>query len=379
MRTDRPLLLLTAVAIVCFTSAARAQDRGEDVVRIRTRAVFVDALVKDKRTGQPVRDLTREDFQLFDDGKPRDLTYFSREGEARERPLALVIALDLWGGRSFSYLKKAEVAEQLVAAVRKLSPEDEVGVLLMWAEEERKDSGLFLGKCQMVEAPTRDREKTAAALRAVPPRATQLEAFYKSLPATRPNISGSVGAPTGVSQGGLACASDEVSRLEAGERGKNARVVTIVLTDDLVPFDLDDRTESTRKLLSSGVTLSGLLMGDMSFADKIFFGIAKPYVRALGSGFSSVDYLAKQTGGEAVRVHRPDEFAGAVERLIDGLAARYSIGFTLAEGERDDGRLHKLEVKVKARDARGKERKLSVSARRGYYVPGTGSGASAVK
>jgi len=69
-----------------------------------------------------------------------------------------------------------------------------------------------------------------------------------------------------------------------------------------------------------------------------------------------------------VRVNRPEEFAGAIGRLIDGLAARYSLGFTLGEGERDDGRLRKLEVKVKTRDASGKERKLSMSARRGYYM-----------
>jgi len=377
MGNGRLVLWLTAIAVLGSTLAVRAQDRGEDVVRIRTRAVFLDALIKDKRAGQPVRDLSREDFQVFDDGRPRVITYFSREGEAREQPLALVLALDLWGGRSFSYLKKAEVAEQLVAAIKKLSPEDEVGVMLMWAEEEKKGSDLFLGTCQMVENLTRDREKTAAALRAVPPRAAQLQAYFKSLAAKRPDMSGPPEFPTSVSQGGLACASDEVSRLAAGEKA-NAQVVAIVLTDDLVPFDLADRAESTRKLLASGVTVSGLLMGDVSFADKVFLGIAKPYVRALGSGLSSVDYFAKQTGGEAMRVSRSEEFAGAVGRLIDGLAARYSLGFTLGEGERDDGRLHKLEVKVKARDARGKERKLSVSARRGYYVPGSG-GRSAVK
>ena len=174
-----------------------------------------------------------------------------------------------------------------------------------------------------------------------------------------------------------ACASDEVSRLAAGEKA-NAQVVAIVLTDDLVPFDLADRAESTRKLLASGVTVSALLMGNLGFTNKVYLGIVKPYIRALGSEQGSVDYFAKQTGGEAVRVSRSEEFAGAVGRLIDGLAARYSLGFTLGEGERDDGRLHKLEVKVKARDARGKERKLSVSARRGYYVPGSG-GRSAVK
>jgi VWFA-related protein len=372
------VLWLTTIAMLCSTVAVKAQDQGEDTVRIRTRAVFIDALIKDKRTGQPVKDLTREDFQVFDDGRPRTLTYFSREGEARERPLALVLVLDLWGGRSFSYLKKIEVAEQLVAATKKLSPEDEVGVMLIWAEEEKKGSDLFLGKCQMFESLTRDREKTAAALRAVPPRAAQLEAYFKSLPTKRPGISGPGEVPTTVSQGGLACASDEVIRLATSGRA-NSRVVTIILTDDLVPFDLEDRDESTRNLLSSGVMVNGLLMGKMNFADRVFFGIAKPYVRALGSGFSSVDYFAKQTGGEAVRVNRPEEFADAIEHLIDSLAARYSLGFTLGEAEQDNGRLHKLEVKVKARDARGKERKLALSARRGYYMSGTGSDALPVK
>ena len=104
MGNGRLVLWLTAIAVLGSTLAVRAQDRGEDVVRIRTRAVFLDALIKDKRTGEPVRNLSREDFQVFDDGRPRILAYFSREGEAREQPLALVLALDLWGGKSFSYL-----------------------------------------------------------------------------------------------------------------------------------------------------------------------------------------------------------------------------------------------------------------------------------
>ncbi|PYS56743.1 MAG: hypothetical protein DMF74_27805, partial [Acidobacteria bacterium] len=58
----------------------------------------------------------------------------------------------------------------------------------------------------------------------------------------------------------------------------------------------------------------------------------------------------------------------ALEKLIGDLAARYNLGFTLKESEQDDGREHKLEVKVKARDAHGKERKLIVRARHGYYM-----------
>ncbi|MBA3322910.1 MAG: hypothetical protein H0T45_15880, partial [Pyrinomonadaceae bacterium] len=81
------------------------------------------------------------------------------------------------------------------------------------------------------------------------------------------------------------------------------------------------------------------------------------------------DYLAKQTGGEVVSVGRPDDLASGLERFITSLMARYNLGFSLAEREPDAGRMHKLEVKVKARDGQGKQRKLVVNARRGYYLP----------
>jgi hypothetical protein len=50
------------------------------------------------------------------------------------------------------------------------------------------------------------------------------------------------------------------------------------------------------------------------------------------------------------------------------LTARYSLGFTLAETEKDAGGLQNLEVRVKAPDAKGKLPKLEVSSRQGYYM-----------
>src|SRR5919202_4190081 len=61
----------------------------EEVVRTRTRVVFLDALVKDRRTNEPVRDLAPGDFEVLDEGRPRALSYFTREGDSR-RPLALL-------------------------------------------------------------------------------------------------------------------------------------------------------------------------------------------------------------------------------------------------------------------------------------------------
>src|SRR3712207_4477857 len=84
------VLMLTAMAVF-----ARGQGQTDDVVRVRTRAVFIDALVKDKKTREVVKDLNPENFQVFDNGKPRTLSYFSNEGMARKRPLALILVLNL--------------------------------------------------------------------------------------------------------------------------------------------------------------------------------------------------------------------------------------------------------------------------------------------
>jgi VWFA-related protein len=374
------LILVWVLVAFCSVAVTTAQEKrpekqkseraieqaSDDIIRVDTRVVFTDVLVKDKKTGQPVRDLTRENFQILDDAQPRTVTYFSREGDARARPLALVIALDLWGGKSLSYLKKAAVAEQIITALKALSLEDRVGVMLMWAEEERKGSNLILGKCEMVGALTPDRESTATVLRTVPLRAAQLAAYYNSLPANMPTAPGTVAVPASVAQGGLACASGEISKLATSAKA-NTQVIAIVLTDDLVPFDSTARKDSRSDLLVSGVTVSGLVMGNRSFADKVFFGVTKPLSSALG--LFSVEYFAKETGGEALRVNRPEEFASAIMQLINSLAARYSLGFTLAENEQSSGRLHRLEVRVKARDGRDRDRKLAISARRGYYLP----------
>ena len=72
-----------------------------------------------------------------------------------------------------------------------------------------------------------------------------------------------------------------------------------------------------------------------------------------------------------MKVKRPKDYSTGLSRIIGNLTARYSLGFALAEDEKDDGRLHNLEIRVKAKDAKGKTRKLDVNARKGYYMAET--------
>ena len=48
----------------------------EDVVRITTNLVQVDAVITDK-SGHPITDLKSEEVEVFEDGKPQKISHFS--------------------------------------------------------------------------------------------------------------------------------------------------------------------------------------------------------------------------------------------------------------------------------------------------------------
>src|SRR2546421_3459343 len=142
----RPILFLLLCGLIGLfnTAATRAQVPAtptsdqlgpvEDVVRVKTRVVFIETLVRDKKTGAPVTDLSLQSFQVLDNGKLRNLSYFSREGVTR-RPLALMLVLDL-STSGILYLERPEVMEHIIAAVARLRPEDEIGVMQTWYERQ---------------------------------------------------------------------------------------------------------------------------------------------------------------------------------------------------------------------------------------------------
>src|SRR5258708_29597488 len=138
------------------------------------------------------------------------------------------------------------------------------------------------------------------------------------------------------------------------------------ISDGIVPVFFEERDAVGSMLIKSEVIFSSVTV-DMRMAYKIAIPIFKPLTNWVGiSVYGATQYLAKQTGGEAVSVHRPDDYANGLEKIIGNLNARYNLGFALAQNETDDGTMHNLEVRVSARDAKGKMRKITVQAPRGY-------------
>ena len=348
----------------------RKSEAADDVVVVKTRVVFINTLVRDKKTGVPVTDLASEDFQVLDDGKPRKLTYFNREGSER-RALALMLVLDL-STSGILYLERPEVMEQIISALSKLKPADEIAVLQKWYEPQGTPLAFQL-RAKLIGDFTRDRAQTFAALRSVQKFARQnlpqVKIFFsfKDLfkDAWKSGIAGA-GGSVPASPPVITAAPDleniiDRAPLLARER-PDSQVVIMEVTDDFGAEGFGKTRKTAHELIGSGVTISGMVV-KRNLMDKAINLTGLIMSPLIGTRFHTISYYGKQTGGEVATVGRPEEFGAVIDRIISGLAARYSLGFTLDESERNDGRMHTLEVKIKSP---GKPRQLAVTARRSY-------------
>jgi VWFA-related protein len=391
----RRILLLIIIATLASFSI-NAQE-VEDTIKIKTRVVFLDALVKDKKTNLPISNLTTENFEVLDDGKPRDISYFTREGQAR-KPLALILILDLREDGAGRFLQRTEVLKAMEDELAKLPPGDEVAIMAMDISED--EDRVWLTEF------TNDRAKLAAALARVP---EMCKPDGEVLERTTPKIEGE-GKPDDIVQTetirgkngtvitrttrrdgkvnvkrtdkngnvtveinafyDIPAAVNEAAR-KAEELRPNSQPSIVWISDGIAPIFFEDRDATEQILIRKNVIFNSLTV-ELRTLFKFLLPIGKPVAGWVGlSLYGSAKHLAQRSGGEAVKVGRVKDYGTGLSRIIGNLTARYSLGFALAESETDDGRMHSLEVRVKAKDDKGKSRKLQVSSRQGYYMSST--------
>lgn len=388
------LLLLVLIAVASIS--VRAQE-VEDTIKIKTRVVFLDALVKDKKTNLPISNLTQENFEVLDEGKPREISYFTREGEAR-KPLALVIILDLREDGAGRFLKEAEILKSMENELAKLPPGDEVAILAMnigedeqraWLSEFTNDRAKVAEALQRVQAiclknqaphsqTTADSVDGAAREVKKEVVSTEVNKGRNGSIVTRKTMSDGSVDVTRVSKNGkmnielgevydMAAAVREATR-KAQELRPNSQMSLVWVSDGIAPIFFEDR-DATQEIITRENVIFNSLTVELRTLFKFLLPVGKPIAGWMGmSLYGSAKQLAQRSGGEAVKVGRVKDYGAGLSRIIGNLTARYSLGFTLAENETDDGRLHHLEVRVKAPDEKGKKRKLQVSSRQGYYM-----------
>jgi VWFA-related protein len=427
--TIRVLLILAAlVALILLGSHSTGAQEVADTIRINTRVVFMDALVKDKRTGVPIANLKSEYFEILDNGTPRPIAYFTREGQAR-KPLALILVLDLRDSGAGRFLKRPEILKAMGDELAKLSPEDEVAILAMdingedekrlWLTGFTRDhaqiegalakapqfvdvepavadaragkvgdkndadhtSSLTLGSSKQEPAkdssgpgpgtPQSDQNVQVEVVKGKNGSVTRTTRADGSIDVKRQSKSGDVTLEMGDIYDMAAAVRDTTRR--AHQERPNSQTAIVWVSDGITPMFFEDRDATEQLVLRQNVIFSSLTT-ELRTLFKMLMPIGKPLAGMLGvSVYGSAKRLAEQSGGEAVKVKRTKDYAAGLSKIIGNLTARYSLGFTLAEDEKDNGQLHQLELRVKAPDAKGKLRKLEVSARRGYYMAETGT------
>jgi len=100
------------VVVSCFTPLVIAQNptpQGEQVFRSGSRTVAVYVTVSDEQ-GRLVPDLTKDDFEIYDNGKKQTITVF----ENGSQPITLVMMLDRSGSMVGNFGLVRSAAEQFV-------------------------------------------------------------------------------------------------------------------------------------------------------------------------------------------------------------------------------------------------------------------------
>ena len=405
-----PLLLclnifLVGVTVTSSYVSASGQE-VEDTVRIKTRVVFLDALVKDKKTNLPVSNLVQENFQVLDNEKPRNVAYFTKEGQAR-KPLALILIMDLREDGAGRFLKRPEIIKSMESELAKLANGDEVAIMAMdfsedekrfWVSDftnDRSRIAAALTRIQAICAAHQDSpdegepksDKTSTTTAQDGNQTTQQPSDAVSTEVITGKNGGTITRTTRrdgrvdvkrVSKDGkatielegiydMATAIKDASRKAQFDR-PNSQTSVVWVSDGIAPIFFEDRDASEQALIRDNVIFNSLTV-ELRTLFKFLMPIGKPLAGWMGvSLYGSAKYLAQRSGGEAIKVNRTKDYGQGLAQIIGNLTARYSLGFALAEDEIDDGRMHALEVKVNTKDEKGRNRKLLVSSRQGYYM-----------
>ena len=319
---------LAALWLAVALAAPWNRGGSNATIRVTTRLVPVDVLVKDKRTGARVENLTASQFRVSDDGRPQTIAQFSAGGQARPLAVALVVeTVPVTMRKTLPVLQSA-----LMPAFQHLRPEDELMVVRMYPG------------AAIVQDLTSDRSRAAEALQRIAEQQPESKQPRGAVAATIVDLPDA-----------LLLAARHIQTLRPGSR---AAVVVISGDYNFTPVPAMDQT--AMQLLAAGATVHGLIRVEAKYV-----GAMKGFLSILPKNTyrdQNVAWYSQQTGGDTVKL-RDTDFGTAFERVIGDIAGSYTIAF-VPDADRFDDRFHKLTVEVNAPNSED----LRVRARSSYYA-----------
>jgi len=297
----RPRAILGLAALATYLLA----QEPSDAIKVDVDVVNVLCTVHD-RHGVLVNTLNKEDFQVFEDGRPQDIRYFAREANT---PLTVALLVDVSGSvQSFVQDEKEAVAKFFEQVLR---PDDDAllvgfsSTIILWQDLTGSTAKLRAALQKLKSVP----------FRGLPP-------LDQPMPSTL--------LYKGVQETALA----KLKQLPG-------RKVMVIISDGL-----DN---------GSPVPIEAALQA-VQMTNTIVYGIC------FESGFSGCSFLkqlSEPTGGRTFRVRKIP-----IDRIFEIIEAetrsQYAIGF-VSPNSAHDGKYHKLHIRLSAKN-------LAVEARKGYYA-----------
>jgi Ca-activated chloride channel family protein len=271
------------VAILIVSLGAQETPQKTFKVSTNTVALYATVTDPDKRL---VPDLVEDDFEIYDNGKLQTLTSFDN----KPQPISVVVMLDTSGSMTLALDLVKAAAEQFLI---RMMPEDQGMV------------GAFNDKIEFhPEGFTNMRDDLVRALKDL-----------------------DFGYPTRL--------YDAVNQSMQQLKGIPGRRVVLVFTDG------DDNSS---KVGSGEVTDRGRLEDVMVYS----VGLENEYFdgsrRVRSSPDRGLKHLSEETGGGFFLLKKTDELTSTFTRVAQELHSQYVLGFT---PQLLDGKIHKLEVRLK--------------------------------
>jgi VWFA-related protein len=322
----RILLFAVFLEFALSSKTHGQQSTTEDpVIRVSVELVQVDVQVLEKKTGRPVGSLTKEDFELYDDGVQQNIAELSRD----QLPLSVVLLFDLT--ESVRPVLKP-LAEGSLEALKHLKPEDEVAVMV------------YAASAQLLQDFTTDREQAVAAIEKASEMESSEPAYFNQ---------------------GVFQASAQLGKA----KNPRSRRTIIWLTDNVpnIPSDLVPTEEDAfRGLFETGTVVSALLersafsdFAIVTFSRNPMFSVAR---RRHPPG--DVYKYAERTGGEVMKSSKA-EVSRKLAQLIDEIRTRYTVGY-YPSVKQPKGKFCEIRFQIRA-ETRKRKGQLLVRAKQGYY------------